>query len=169
MLNISIEQIVKVNPPAYAKPLKIALVILTIFCVLLAFTSVGILLLVAMIVITVFVFKYFNYEYEYTLVDDTLDIDRITAKTMRKHCETFNMSKLDIMAPLGSEKLEYKEHSNCKTYDFSSKGRMDATVYVAFINYNNTLVRVLLEPTENMLDAFLKIAPRKVFVEEQYK
>ena len=120
MENVSIEQIIKVNPPKYAKPLKAVMMLLIGISLLFVFYIVGIALLVALVVITIFMFRYFDAEYEYTLVENELTIDRITAKSHRKRCGVYSLGRMEIMAPEGSEKLRSYDNRQCKKYDYSS-------------------------------------------------
>lgn len=161
MDNISIEQILKVNPPAYAKILKIALVLVSAFSLLFIFTAFGCFLTAGLIVVTVFVFRYYDAEYEYSLVERELTIDRIIAKSYRRKCGAYNLSRMEIMAPTGSECLADMERSNCKTHDYSSNTDKSNT-YVLFAPCNNEMVRLIFEPNQEMKKTIWKLSPSKV-------
>lgn len=86
MFDIAVEQIVKVKPPKTAVIYKTLLII---GCIVAATTipqtrTFGIIVLALFAVMTFLVFQYYNAELEYSMVDDTLTIDRIMAKSARK-------------------------------------------------------------------------------------
>lgn len=163
MNDISIEQILKVNPPKYAMPLKILMIVLSVLSVVLipSIMAIGVLLTVGLIAFTVIMFRYYDYEYEYSLVEKELTVDRITAKSSRRRCGVYDVAKLAVMAPAGSEKLESYERQNCKSYNYSSNTDPSAT-YVLFIPSNKEMVRVILEPNEAMKQAIWEMGPSKV-------
>lgn len=163
MKDISVEQIIKVNPPKYAMPLKILMIVLSIASLyfIVSLMAIGVLLTVGLIVFTVIMFRYYDSEYEYTLVENELTIDRIISKASRKRCGVYDIAKLAVMAPAGSDKLTDNQRMNCKSYDYSSNTDA-AKTYVLFVPTNNELVRVVLEPNEEMKKALWQTAPSRV-------
>lgn len=155
--NISVEQIIKVNAPTYAKFFKIIMIIICILSLPFVLVSFGVILVACLIVFTVIMFRYYNAEYEYSLVQNELTIDRITAKSSRKRCGVYNISKTQIMTQTNSPQLEnYKV--NCKEHNYSSNmGTED--VYVLIVPHNNELVKLVIEPNERMLEALYKVIP----------
>ncbi len=59
-------------------------------------------------------------EYEYTYMDRELRVDRIYNETKRKSMVTLDLSKMEIMAKLGSSHLESYMRSGGKVHDFST-------------------------------------------------
>ena len=165
MLDVSIEQIIQAAQPKKAKIYKIllGLALIAPLVVIMYAPAVMVLAEAILVVMNVLLYQYYDAEYEYTLVEKTLDIDRVMAKKRRKHMETFDLSKLEIMAPEGHEKLETYERMNCKVLDYSSGMKKDAE-YIAFINTGAGMLKVILEPDEKFLDAFTKINSRKIFL-----
>ena len=162
MENFSVEQIIKIKPPAYAKVLKILLAVLAVISIVFIFvTYLGVILVALFAAASIIVSKYYNYEFEYTLVESELTIDRIMAKSYRKRCGTYNLARMDVLAPAGSDKLLSFEGRGCKKYNFTSNNE-DAQVYVLYAPENNAMVCVLFEPDERLKDALWRIAPSKV-------
>lgn len=162
MFDISIEQILKVKPPGKAIIIKTLMIIVCIFSAFLVIYAIGVLTLALMVVFTFFVFQYYNAEYEYSLVDTSLDVDRIMARSRRSRLGTYDFSKMEIMAPAGHAKLETYERMNCRVSNYAS-GYCPEKEYVVFLNNNREMIQLILEPNEEMLSAIEKIAPRKVF------
>jgi len=162
MENISIEQIVKVNPPKYVKVLKVGMIIFSICSLLFIVIPFGGFLPVIFVIATVILFRYYNAEYEYALIDKELTVDRITSKSSRRRCGTFNMSRLEIMAQYGSDKLRDVEKRALKTYNFSANIDINNT-YVLVVPCNKEIVRIILDPDERMKLNIWKLAPSKVW------
>lgn len=162
----NVEQILKVRQPRKAIFFKGAMIVLSLFSVgLIRFiTGFGVILTACFILFTVLLFRYYNAEYEYELVDTELTVDRIMAKASRKRCGVYDVGRMEIMAPLGSEKIAYKEHQKWKSFDYSSNMN-HGTVYVLYAPSQKEMVRVLLEPDEKMLGALKAVAGRKFYCE----
>ena len=118
MYNVSTEQIIKVKAPKNALIFKI---IMIIACILAVTTipqthAFGLLLFVVLVVFTVFVFRYYNAEYEYSLVDGEFTVDRIMARTRRKRCGVYDLSKAELVAKTGSQDALRMEHRQLRTH-----------------------------------------------------
>ena len=163
MENISIEQIIKVNPPKYVKALKVGMILLSI-CSLLLIAAIpfGVFLPVGFVVATIFLFRYYNAEYEYSLLEKELTIDRIMSKSSRRRCGIFNIARLEIMAQYGSDKLKDTERRNYKTYNYSANIDINKT-FVLVVQSNKEMVRIILDPDERMRENLWKLAPSKVW------
>lgn len=161
MENISVEQIIKVKPPKYAVFAKLAMILVCLFSLSFIFISYLVILTAVLIILTVFVFRYFNAEYEYTLVERELTVDKIIAKSYRRRCGVYNIDKIEIMAPYGSDKLIQYDRRNCKTHNYSSNTGTDNS-YVIYAPCNNEMVKIILEPNEKIKESFWKLAPSKV-------
>jgi len=161
MDNISIEQIIKVNPPKYVKTLKIGMILLSICSLLLIAIPFGVFLPVGFVIATIFLFRYYNAEYEYSLLEKELTIDRIVSKSSRRRCGIFNIGRLEIMAQYGSDKLKGMEKRNYKTYNYSANIDINKT-YVLVVQSNKEMVRIILDPDERMKENIWKLAPSKV-------
>lgn len=165
MNDVVVEQIVKVRQPGVARVYKavmivLALVSLTLLRVLVGY---GVVLTACFVVFTFLLFKYYDAEYEYELVDGSLSVDRIMARTYRKHCGDYDVNKLEIMARKGSEKIAYRENGGkTKTFDYTSNTDSD-NVYVMYLPSNNEGVRVLIEPDDRLLAAIRQLGKGKVY------
>ena len=161
MDNISIEQIVKVNPPKYVKTLKVILIVLSVISLVFIVIPYGVFLPIGFVIATIFLFRYYNAEYEYSLIERELTIDRIIAKSSRRKCGTFNLDRLEIMAQYGSDKLTDTEKRNYKTHNYSANIDINKT-YVLVAPCNKEMVRIILDPDERMKENIWKLAPSKV-------
>ena len=140
MYNVSTEQIIKVKAPKNALIFKI---IMIIACILAVTTipqthAFGLLLFVVLVVFTVFVFRYYNAEYEYSLVDGELTVDRIMARTRRKRCGVYDLSKAELVAKTGSQDALRMEHRQLRTHDYTSNEGNEAvaaTLAACFTKY----------------------------------
>lgn len=161
-----VEWLVKRKTPAYMKLLKILTIMLAV-----CFIFIGMYNLIALIIGVLFgVGAYFVYlncdlEYEYLYVDKELSIDKIMAKSRRKKVATFDMGKLEIMAPLNSWHLDnYKGRMEKeKGVDYSTgEKKQPETRYVFFYDGKQ---KVIFEPNTELVKAVQNIAPRKVFTD----
>lgn len=164
MENISVEQIIKVKQPGIAVFYKIGLAFLTIVSLFLIryLVGFGVILTACFGLFLVLLWRYYDAEFEYELVDNQLSVDRIMARSARRHCKTFDVGKIEIMAPYGSEKIAYKEHQKLKTFDYSSNTDKSKT-FILYMPSENEMVRVVLEPNERMTSAIKAIARGKVY------
>lgn len=151
----------KVSP--MMKFAQVMLIVMTVLFVLASF----IFGLVALIPGIVFgVLSYFvglrtKVEYEYAYFDKELDVDVIYSMQKRKKVATFDITKLEVLAPAKSYHLDEFKNRTVKTYDFSSnKEENQGEVYVMYLNGSD---KVIFEPTEKMVQAIYNVAPRKVF------
>ena len=164
MYNVSTEQIIKVKAPKNALIFKI---IMIIACIL-AVTTIPqthafcLLLFAVLVVFTVFVFRYYNAEYEYSLVDGELTVDRIMARTRRKRCGVYDLSKAELVAKTGSQDALRMEHRQLRTHDYTSNEGNEAVVIYTF-NVNNEMERLLIEPSESMLEAVKETVPKQSY------
>lgn len=111
-----------------------------------------------------FLFPSLNIEYEYLYLDKEISIDKIFSKQRRKHAATFDLNKMELLAPEGSHQLDsYQNRNGVKVKDYSS-GAAGAKRFV-MVYQEETLSLVYLEPNEEMLKCIRNVFPRKVFVD----
>ena len=157
------ECLVRRRIPFYANILVIIMGVVTAVCVLLAFTTniIGIVLMFA----SGFCFYLLNrnsrVEFEYLYVEKILSIDKILGKSKRKKAWEGKMEVIQVIAPADSHALNDYGASNAKTLDFSSQ-LPGAKVYAAIVRSGSETVKVLFEPDDKMLQCFRQTAPRKV-------
>ena len=108
-----------------------------------------------------FIYMNANLEYEYLYLDKELSIDKVMAKSKRKKVASFDMEKMEIMAPLNSYQLDSYKNRNVKIVDYSSGEEKQPDLRYAF--YYDGKQKVIFEPNAEMVKAIQMIAPRKVF------
>ncbi len=165
MLDVSIEQILKVKQPSIAKVFKVVMIILCALSLFFVIYAIGILTTAILVVLTVILFRYYDAEYEYIFVDKYMDVDRIMARSSRRRLNSYDFAKMEIMAYPGHDKLQTYERMNCKTYNYAS-GYHPEKEYVVFINHNSEMVRLIIEPKDEIIEAICKIDRRKVFLRD---
>lgn len=160
------ELLVKKEQTLKDKAIKILMIALIVIAV-----AAGLVMPLAWIVVlglgiaAYFVFPNLDLEYEYVFVNGELDIDRIASKAKRKRMHTFDLAKMDIMAPVKSHRLDYQNHNtNLKVLDFSS-GNPEHKIFAMIISGEKEVYKVLLEPDQELISNIEKSCPRKVFVD----
>lgn len=147
--------------------LKYVLIILTVLSALAAMLGIG--SFVSLIVAVVFaagaylVYLNADLEYEYLYVDKELSVDKVLAKSKRKKADTFDLSRMEILAPLNSHRLDSYKSRQVKTVDYSSG--VAAQPEVRYTMYYDGSKKVILEPNQALLKAIQNVAPRKVFMD----
>ncbi len=104
-----------------------------------------------------------NLEYEYLYVDRQLTVDKIMAKTRRKRVETFDLDRMEMLAPIKSWHLEDYKNRQFKTVDYSAGVEEKPDRRYCMI-YNGEK-KVIFQPNEEMVTAIKSVAPRKVFTD----
>ncbi len=116
-------------------------------------------------IVAYFVLPNLDLEYEYVYVNGELDIDKIMAKSKRKRVQSFDLAKMEIMAPVNSHRMDYQNHNTkLKVLDFSS-GNKEHKVFAMIIPDEKEICKVLLEPDQELIENIQKSCPRKVFVD----
>lgn len=157
-----VEWLVKKKTPSYMTFLKILTIMLAV-----CFIVVGFVIMPALLVGLVFgVAAYFIYmnadlEYEYLYVDKELTIDKVMAKSKRKRVASFELDKMEIVAPIKSWHLDNYKNRNDKLVDYSSGEEKQPDRRYVF--YYEGKQKVIFEPNEEMIKAMQMVAPRKVF------
>lgn len=164
-MNERIEVMVRKKTPIGMKLAQYILVTLTVF-LFLSFVLVGILgviLSIATGVAAYFVGLRTLIEYEYTYFDKELDVDVIYSMQKRKRLKTYDLSQLEVLAPMGSYHLDSFKNRSAETRDFSTHApENEKNVYVMYIGGSD---KVIFEPTPELIKTIANIAPRKVFTE----
>ena len=161
-----VECLVKSQTGVLLKFLKYLLYVLTaligLFSLLASFLL-GFIVAIGVGVAAYFVNLYTDIEYEYLYVDKEISIDRIMAKSKRKKVATFDVEKMEIMAPINSYHLDDYKNRQIKADDYSSKviSQPDKR-YVFFYEGQK---KVIIEPSNEFVKAVYNVAPRKVFTD----
>ena len=85
------------------------------------------------------------------------------ARTRRKKVETFDLERMEILAPIKSWHLDDYKNRQLKVVDYSSGVEQQPDIRYSMI-YNGEK-RVIFEPNAEMVAAIKSIAPRKVFTD----
>ena len=158
-----VECMVKKKASGLMSALKVLLIGITVITGLLGFMGLIVFLIVAVAagVGAYFVSLNANLEYEYLYVDKQLTVDKIMARTRRKKVETFDLERMEILAPIKSWHLDDYRNRQLKDVDYSSGVEQQPDIRYSMI-YNGEK-RVIFEPNAEMVAAIKSIAPRKVF------
>lgn len=160
-----VECMVKKKASGLLSALKVVLIGITVITGLLGFMGLIVFLIVAVAagVGAYFVSLNANLEYEYLYVDKQLTVDKIMARTRRKKVETFDLERMEILAPIKSWHLDDYRNRQLKDVDYSSGVEQQPDIRYSMI-YNGEK-RVIFEPNAEMVAAIKSIAPRKVFTD----
>ncbi|MCM1174400.1 MAG: DUF6106 family protein [Blautia sp.] len=142
--------------------LKTLLIMLTVCFILIGmvFTP-GFLVAIATGVGAYFAYMNADLEYEYLYLDKEISIDKVMAKSRRKRIVTYDIQRMEILAPVKSYHLDGFRNREMKTVDYSS--RTDENKKYMMVYEGN--LKVLWEPSPEMVKAIQTIAPRKVFTD----
>ena len=166
MRDVYIEWLVAKKPSTGHKVLKTLCLVATIFVAALFFLYFNIFLLLGAIllgVLTYFVHLFIYKEYEYLYVNGELTIDRILQKSSRKRMAVYDLSKVEIIAPLNSHKLDGFQHKQYRQLDYTSGMRTsDSHIFVMYYDGGQ---KILLEPSKNLIEAMRSHIPHKVHME----
>lgn len=159
-----LEQIVVYHPPRSAGVVKALLVVLCMasFVMVLLPYGIGYIAIALLIAFTVVKFRSYDCEYEYLYLNGELDVDRIISRSSRRRMGTFDFTKLELMAPVGSQRELRLAHKKHKEFDYSS-GETKTTKYAAYVMKDQETVRLIFEPKEEMIAAIENVARGKVF------
>ncbi len=151
------EQIVPTKPRTLYTALMIlgiVLVILSVFSFLFIGLGYEIVIIILGVVIIVAASSRRGCEFEYIMVNDDIEIARITAKQSRKNIYHFNNGEVKFFARFDSVYIdnEHQANNNIKILDFTSKNdENESNVYAFMLNKNNATEEVLLELSEKTL------------------
>ena len=108
------------------------------------------------------VFRNSIVEYEYNYFDDKLRVDKIMHASNRRRLNTFNVGKMEILAPADSSRFGGGVN-NREKYDFSTHDdTMRAYILVA-IDEDNNICELKFSPNEQLLAAIKRMHSRNVF------
>ena len=160
-----VECMVKKKANGLMSALKVLLIGIAVITGLLGFMGLIVFLSIAVVagVGAYFVSLNANLEYEYLYVDKQLTVDKIMARTRRKKVETFDLERMEILAPIKSWHLDDYKNRQLKVVDYSSGVEQQPDIRYSMI-YNGEK-RVIFEPNAEMVAAIKSIAPRKVFTD----
>ena len=101
-------------------------------------------------------------EYEYLYVNGELDIDKIMSKQKRKRVGSYDMKKVELVAPRNSHELDsFRNRKDLKVHDYSSMEE-NAKTFGMVINGEKGMELIYFDPNEAILKDMQRIAPRSV-------
>ena len=161
------EYLVKKKPTARDAVIKYGMIVLTVLAVAAGLFVNPVLLVLAVIfgAVSYFVIPKTDLEYEYLFVNGELDVDMVMAKTKRKKVNTFDLKEADLIAPVGSHRMDYYNgNSKLKTLDYSS-GDESHKRFAVIMRVGTDTCKIIIEPDEQMAQAIKNSAPSKVFLD----
>ncbi len=163
MSDTYVECLIKAKDPVILKFLKYVLYGLAALCVIGMF-MIPILFFVALVLggVAYFVSMFCDSEYEYLYLDREITVDKVLAKTKRKRVASFNVDRMEILAPINSYHLDAFKNRDVKNVDYSAGETQPESRYVMYYEGGQ---KVLLTPNEEMVKAIRNVAPRKVFMD----
>ncbi len=114
-----------------------------------------IFLIVGLIYGVIALLKQFSVEYEYIIVNGTVDIDKIIAKSSRKRLLSFDTKNIVKCEKIVGSKIP---QSNAKIKFVC--GNLDETAYCLLIDDNGTKKQLVFCPDEKMKASIKETAPR---------
>lgn len=104
-------------------------------------------------------------EFEYIFTSDTVTIDVIMNASRRKRLLSFNVSQLEILAPVKHSTYQHnKDKSYKKVIDATSRGDI-LEVYYAVYSDEDRRYMVLFEPPYSFLEEYYRYAPSKIILD----
>lgn len=105
-----------------------------------------------------------NIEYEYSVINNYLDIDKITAKKKRKRVASIDIKNASVMASVKDSEVNsvyLNPPSNVKVLDYSAMSEnIDAYFIDCIVDSNRTVV--VFQPSKKMVEALWKFNPKAV-------
>lgn len=148
--------------------IKVGIIIADIILLLLGALGFSLFLFlgIAAVVASIYFMPYLNVDYEYVFCDGQFDFDKIMGGNKRKTQLRLDLDNCEVLCPATSHQLDGYTYQRVTVRDFSS-GKASAKTFalVGKESKNNTLVKVIFEPSEKMLAFAKQKAPRKVFMD----
>ena len=165
MSDAYVECLVKAKASVLGKIGRVVLTALMAICMLAMFTPLMLFGFIGAILFGVgayFVKMFTDLEYEYLYLDKELVVDKIMAKTRRKRVATYQVDRIEVLAPIKSYHLDnYRNRQVNKEKDYSiGEERQPDRRYLLFYEGGE---KIMLSPSEEMIKLMKNVAPRKIF------
>ena len=162
-----VECLVTKEPSLIGRLIKFVLIMLTAVFGLLGLVgfAYGIPLLIALLTGLGAYLAHLNayIEYEYLYLDKEISIDKIKAQTRRKKVASFEVERMEILAPIRSYHLDQYKNRTGKVTDYSiGREEQPDKRYVMYYDGNQ---KIILSPSEELVKAVRSVSPRKVFLD----
>lgn len=162
-----LEVIVNRKPNTLIKAVCYGACVLTVcFCLLAFMTSLLFLIPAALCAAAA---NYFWLEsavdFEYVYVDKELRIAKIMQKQRRKELAVYDLTQMEVLAPVGSYHLDGFKNKDLKVIDYSSQGDENKASRYALILSDGTelILDMVGDYSSQILDLIRTFSPRKVF------
>lgn len=169
MSDAYVECLVKAKPSVMGKLCKVLLITLTVVFILAIFVLPPLMIFafIGAIITGVgayFVNLYTDLEYEYLYLDKELVVDKVMAKSKRKRVATYQLDRMEILAPIKSYHLDnYRNRNVNKTKDYSIGEELQPDR--RFVMYYEGGEKIILSPSEELIKVMKNVAPRKIFAD----
>lgn len=165
MSDVYVECLVKAKSSAMGKFFKFVLIAATVVFGLMSVAGILVAVLgaVATGVGAYFVHLNTDIEYEYLYLDKELSVDKVMAKTKRKRVGTYQLERIEVLAPIKSYHLDNYKNRNVKEIDYSIGEELQPDRRYAL--YYEGGEKLILSPSEELVKAMKSVAPRKVFTD----
>ena len=162
-----LEVIVNRKPNTLIKAVCYGACVLTVcFCLLAFMTSLLFLIPAALCAAAA---NYFWLEsavdFEYVYVDKELRVAKIMQKQRRKELAVYDLTQMEVLAPVGSYHLDGFKNKDLKVIDYSSQGDENkASRYALILSDGRELILDMVgDYSSQILDLIRTFSPRKVF------
>lgn len=161
-----VECLVKAKTSTLAKFGKTVLITLTVIFILAIFVLPPLMMFAFIGALITGVGAYFvnlftDLEYEYLYLDKELVVDKVMAKSKRKRVATYQLDRIEILAPVKSYHLDNYKNRNAKEKDYSIGEVLQPDRRYAM--YYEGGEKILLSPSEELIKVMKNVAPRKIF------
>ena len=162
-----LEIVVNREANTLVKAMRICAIVLTVCFCLLAFMVSIFFLIPAAACAVGFYYCWLEsvVDYEYVYVDKELRIAKIQQKQRRKELAIYDLTKMEVLAPIGSHHLAEFRNKSTKVIDYSSgSDNNKPNRYVLILSDGTELILDLIgEYSEQFLEITRMFSPRKVF------
>ena len=157
-----VEHLIKKKSTKRDYLIKGILIVLMIFSVkLVKIHPVFLLVPLLLLGLTVVAFFCLNVEYEYFYMNGIFEVDRIESKMRRRRVFEMRIDELEVMVPEGG--FQVQPYRSVRKMDFSSR-RANASRYEMIVGQYGRKRKIIIEPSELMVESMRKIEPKKVIV-----
>ena len=164
MSDLYIELLVKKKKTSTDTLLKALMIGVTVIFVLggILFNPIILIPAIVMGVVDYFKLPALDLEYEYLYVNGELDVDKIMSKQKRKRVGSYDMKKVELVAPRNYHELDsFRNRKDLKVHDYSSMEE-NAKTFGMVINGEKGMELIYFDPNEAILKDMQRIAPRSV-------
>lgn len=102
-------------------------------------------------------------EYEYIYTNGAVDIDKILDKNKRKRAVSFNVSDVELIAPMESDQINNSNFRPENTFNFFTE-KIESKKYAILLVKGGQRIQVNFVPDENFMKLCIAKNPRKVIL-----